>query len=141
MVHPFLRAAACLAASFALLGPAAAQGTGQTGATRGGDAGSTMPQSRHRGSMNEHRMPGHMRHGDTAASPSGTSATMPRDDRRADWSRDCAPTAAGPTTRPLTQDPAFRSEMSQCTSRADRDARAECVRELWASSGGTAACM
>lgn len=158
MLHPSLRWAAWLAASFALLGPVAAQSTGtqQPGATSAGSgdqsSGATRmppalrdkaPESRHRGSMHEDRMPRHMRQGSTAASPSGTAATLPQDDNRmaSDLSRDCAPTAAGTTTRPITQNPAFRSEMSQCTSESNRDERAECVRELWASSGGTAACM
>ena len=155
MLHSSLRWAACALASLALLGPAAAQGTQQPGATSAGSgdqsSGATRmppalrdqaPESRHRGSMNEDRMPRHMRQGSTAASPSGTAATLPSDNRMAsDLSRDCAPTAAGTTTRPITQNPAFRSEMSQCTSESDRDQRAECVRELWASSGGSAACM
>ncbi len=115
MLHSALRWAACTAAAFALLGPAAAQTAGTSSSPQDG----------------------------TAASPSGTAATLPPGSPLAtsDPSRDCAPTAAGAATLPVTQDPMFRSGMSQCTAETDRDRRADCVRDLWARSGGSAACM
>lgn len=134
MRHSPLRWAACLAASFALIGGAAAQSnTTPPPATRSMPQG-PMPQGpMHQGPMNR---------GATAASPSGTAATMPhRGMPGADLSRECAPRAAGPGTPPAMQSPGFRSGMSQCTREADREQRAECVRQLWERSGGTAACM
>ncbi len=116
MQHLFLRSAACLVASLALVSTALAQ-------TRPAAPGANQPP--------------------TAASPSGTAATVPGDQRMrsGDLSRDCAPTAAGASTTAFTQSPGFRSEMSRCTSQNDRDRRADCVRDLWARSGGTAACL